>query len=84
MNTTVYIAWAMQNTDADSGSQTLSPRHGDANSNMRGVSPDQHNLIALAMAAAITPTTTTMTMPSTSVDSTPGESRLSKWLIEPG
>ena len=70
MNTTVYIVWAMQNTDANSESQTLSPRHGNANSNMRGIS-GQLNLITEAMAAAITPTTTIMMMPSTSVVSVP-------------
>ena len=64
MNTTVFIVWAMQNTDATSGSPTLGPQHGDANSNMRGISPRQYNLITEAMAAAMTPTTTIMMMPS--------------------
>ena len=67
MNTTVFIVWAMQNTDATSG-QPLGPKHADAN---RGVSPRQYNLITEAMAAAMTPTTTIMMMPSTSVVSTP-------------
>ena len=71
MNTTVYIVWAMQNTDATSGSPTLGPQHDGADSNMRGVSPRQYNLITEAMAAAMTPTTTIMMMPSTSVVSTP-------------
>ncbi|CAH3117049.1 unnamed protein product [Porites lobata] len=71
MNTTVFIVWAMQNMDATSGSSTLGPQHGGASSNMRGISPEKHNLITEAMAAAITPTTTIMMMPSTSVVSTP-------------
>ena len=71
MNTTVFIVWAMQNTDATSGSPTLGPQHGGPNSNMRGVSLRQYNLITEAMAAAMTPTTTIMMMPSTSVVSTP-------------
>ena len=58
----------MQNTDATS---PLGPQHGGASSNMRGISPEMHNLITEAMAAAITPTTTIMMMPSTSVVSTP-------------
>ena len=71
MNTTVYIVWAMQNTDATLGSPTLGPRHDGSGTNMRGISPRQYNLITEAMAAAITPTTTIMMMPSTSVVSTP-------------
>ena len=70
MNTPVYIVWAMQNTDATSGSQTLSPRHDGPGTNRRGIS-GQRNLIADAMAAAITPTTTIMMMPLTPVVSTP-------------
>ena len=71
MNTTVFIVWAMQNTDATSGSSTLGPQHGGANSNMRGISAAKHNLITEAMAAAMTPTTTIIMTPSTSVVSTP-------------
>ena len=67
MNTTVFIVWAMQNTDATLGQSILTPQH---TSNMRGVSPRQYNLITEAMAAAVTPTTTNVMMPSTSVVST--------------